>query len=429
MEKIGKNKPCPCGSGKKYKMCCMTENGKNESRGIAYSQNEIMPFSIPMSKPKELESIEDEYEYDENDIIDMWWKEFMPFYRKRNIDEMLPRIYKFLETNPKEFIKLDLQNECLFELKPDMENAGKLDEYIQLLETIRKKSPETFDDSCGPLANNIIEYKVSLGHNESIDEYLKYYLEVDKYDSLDYLNETIELLFITGREKEYSQFLNANNIGEFFMLMFSLKEMLLNKDNSVEAIDNMLDITNYFKDEQFIKDAIEYFNNYNTPLDIIKYKKKNATHDNDICIGLLLKLAGYMYNEKSCSYGYSIFISSKIVEYIIYVLVENKQKKNCFTYKKELINSFISNKCTQMFGMFLAEIPSIATIQGFIYFYDYLNFIDCECGFDRKQIKDDMTEYYNIIKKGCSESKSSVKRIFSTFPEYKGFVDDDRKEK
>jgi uncharacterized protein len=24
MEKVGRNDPCPCGSGKKYKQCCMT---------------------------------------------------------------------------------------------------------------------------------------------------------------------------------------------------------------------------------------------------------------------------------------------------------------------------------------------------------------------------------------------------------------------
>ncbi|HEC62475.1 MAG TPA: hypothetical protein ENI27_09540, partial [bacterium] len=25
MVKIGRNDPCPCGSGKKYKMCCLTD--------------------------------------------------------------------------------------------------------------------------------------------------------------------------------------------------------------------------------------------------------------------------------------------------------------------------------------------------------------------------------------------------------------------
>jgi hypothetical protein len=26
-EKIGRNDPCPCGSGKKYKLCCATKTG------------------------------------------------------------------------------------------------------------------------------------------------------------------------------------------------------------------------------------------------------------------------------------------------------------------------------------------------------------------------------------------------------------------
>jgi len=28
MEKVGRNDPCPCGSGKKYKQCCLTKNLK-----------------------------------------------------------------------------------------------------------------------------------------------------------------------------------------------------------------------------------------------------------------------------------------------------------------------------------------------------------------------------------------------------------------
>jgi len=26
--KVGRNDPCPCGSGKKYKKCCLGKNGK-----------------------------------------------------------------------------------------------------------------------------------------------------------------------------------------------------------------------------------------------------------------------------------------------------------------------------------------------------------------------------------------------------------------
>ncbi|WP_206738062.1 SEC-C metal-binding domain-containing protein [Fictibacillus sp. S7] len=31
MEKVGRNDPCPCGSGNKYKKCCINNSGRNVS--------------------------------------------------------------------------------------------------------------------------------------------------------------------------------------------------------------------------------------------------------------------------------------------------------------------------------------------------------------------------------------------------------------
>jgi tetratricopeptide (TPR) repeat protein len=35
MPKIGRNEPCPCGSGKKYKRCCLAKNAEFERKLIA----------------------------------------------------------------------------------------------------------------------------------------------------------------------------------------------------------------------------------------------------------------------------------------------------------------------------------------------------------------------------------------------------------
>ncbi|HZB93243.1 MAG TPA: SEC-C metal-binding domain-containing protein [Stellaceae bacterium] len=35
MAKIGRNEPCPCGSGKKYKRCCLAKDAKAEIRALA----------------------------------------------------------------------------------------------------------------------------------------------------------------------------------------------------------------------------------------------------------------------------------------------------------------------------------------------------------------------------------------------------------
>lgn len=40
-KKIGRNEKCPCGSGKKYKKCCM---GKNLNQSEVYEKNKLMEY-------------------------------------------------------------------------------------------------------------------------------------------------------------------------------------------------------------------------------------------------------------------------------------------------------------------------------------------------------------------------------------------------
>jgi hypothetical protein len=35
MPKVGRNEPCPCGSGKKYKRCCLEKNQASEREALA----------------------------------------------------------------------------------------------------------------------------------------------------------------------------------------------------------------------------------------------------------------------------------------------------------------------------------------------------------------------------------------------------------
>ncbi len=56
MTKIGRNDPCPCGSGKKYKDCCMTKTGQE---GEANAAQRVMEEILERLEGQEFESIED----------------------------------------------------------------------------------------------------------------------------------------------------------------------------------------------------------------------------------------------------------------------------------------------------------------------------------------------------------------------------------
>lgn len=51
MNKIGRNDPCPCGSGKKYKKCCGDESKKRTFNATVLPSSKIqMPTSITSGK-------------------------------------------------------------------------------------------------------------------------------------------------------------------------------------------------------------------------------------------------------------------------------------------------------------------------------------------------------------------------------------------
>jgi hypothetical protein len=53
MKKIGRNDPCPCGSGKKYKKCCGIENKQRQFSVLSSSR-----ISVPsLSKGEEGKSL------------------------------------------------------------------------------------------------------------------------------------------------------------------------------------------------------------------------------------------------------------------------------------------------------------------------------------------------------------------------------------
>jgi hypothetical protein len=45
--KIGRNDPCPCGSGRKYKVCCLAKDAKAETEAIEIAQRRAdNPFVV-----------------------------------------------------------------------------------------------------------------------------------------------------------------------------------------------------------------------------------------------------------------------------------------------------------------------------------------------------------------------------------------------
>ena len=184
MAQIGRNAPCPCGSGKKYKKCCLekdlaerraaapgadtgvewenvqnsgaqefsdaTENG--DVRNFTYSreiepkestvmdltpQSELPAYPNPREKLPSLPA-------KQQAIVDAWWKDFKPLFKKMDLDPMIRRVVGFMEEHPELFVHLELEYEVLFEIGAEAGRRKEWPKFAALLARIRDEHPEMY---------------------------------------------------------------------------------------------------------------------------------------------------------------------------------------------------------------------------------------------------------------------------------------------
>ena len=184
MTKIGRNAPCPCGSGRKYKKCCLEKdlaerrtlpsraaNGpewekvenpeaqeftdlaeSHEVQANAYAdeidrkeapvmerapQPELPRYSKPREDLPDLPA-------KQQAVVDAWWKDFKPLFRRRDVDEIIRRVVGFMEEHPELFVHLGLEHEVLFELGVEAGRRKEWPKYATLLTRIREEHPEMY---------------------------------------------------------------------------------------------------------------------------------------------------------------------------------------------------------------------------------------------------------------------------------------------
>jgi tetratricopeptide (TPR) repeat protein len=75
-KKPGRNDPCPCGSGKKYKKCCLSKDAATASKQAASPQTHSNPQQVPAAPPlvpPPVVLLDDDDDLDElsNNVVDL----------------------------------------------------------------------------------------------------------------------------------------------------------------------------------------------------------------------------------------------------------------------------------------------------------------------------------------------------------------------
>jgi hypothetical protein len=158
MSKIGRNDPCPCGSGKKYKKCCLLkeQQGYEQKRSVAgrrkdetddffedlpaeptglRDENEAMEASAQSlleleDEPFVSRTISDEVPEigeEENALVDAWWTAYQGM---KDPDKIIRHLDGFFQAHPGLVTNLELHHEVLFELGDQLIKAGRASDYI-----------------------------------------------------------------------------------------------------------------------------------------------------------------------------------------------------------------------------------------------------------------------------------------------------------
>ena len=86
---IGRNEPCPCGSGKKYKKCCVGSGEPDRKEGATWIDEEGMHWVGKGTRPSIEEQERMTKAYQQKIRKSPLWKKMVTEYGKERAEEML----------------------------------------------------------------------------------------------------------------------------------------------------------------------------------------------------------------------------------------------------------------------------------------------------------------------------------------------------
>jgi hypothetical protein len=232
MSKPKLNSPCCCGSGKKYKNCCLSKDKRADrdaakaKKSTARTEPEANArLETAAAEPEDWAEPTEETEEDTGGasrrshrlprlskedaaVVDEWWREFMPFYRRRDVEKMLRRIEGFMDSHPALYVHLGLDEECLFELGGEMHRQGRHARYCELLERVRREQPAAFALSYGFHEEELIVELLVTDRRTDVPEHFRYF-KADPDSSPDELAHVVNILLATNCEAELFELARA----------------------------------------------------------------------------------------------------------------------------------------------------------------------------------------------------------------------------
>jgi len=459
--KVGRNEPCPCGSGKKYKKCCLEKDEQITSDLLNNKpvEDEWEPEEEPVIEgwdndpdeseqqddddDEEADDDEDEEEEEEADdesdneffreedtnlpeisdeemkLVEDWWEK----YKKMN-DTVKERehLVTFIERYPHLVDHLELYHEVLFELGGDHFQKGIYETFVELLLRIRKEYPVTYRQSFEYYDNDLICWYTVQGRLDEIDTFFNYFREDGKYNEkleeliqfFHAINHSDILLKLLAGTKytEHVSFIIINNIIQRYIdqpVTDELIQTLLDEFASEGIVDEQYNDKNEFK-ERLLRYARPFI-----PWNDRLPKKRSQV--GDYYVKISQNFAYFLYKNTELTFCNAVIISQSIDGYYKRIIYgSNKRPSDVFCIdKKNILNSTIKRFNTVFWG---CSMECFIELNALYYYVFYLQI----CGNISEEQKNDLLEMLtNLYQEAYKASKNQGPEMipFGQFPLWK----------
>ncbi|MDR4496399.1 MAG: SEC-C domain-containing protein [Candidatus Scalindua sp.] len=468
MSKLGRNEPCHCGSGRKYKKCCLSKdeeknqihsNINNESCTDYDEDFEVIDDEKDDYDEDEFEEIADREEYnkikhkirelrkkysckkfeekppdispDEQKIVDEWWNKFENVYTKNfDVLKCIDLIKDFVINHPNLVPNLYLHEEAIFEIEGHSLKSGNYDDFIGFLKWYRDNAFRAYILSGTYYDLSLITYQLVNGGDEDITKYFSIYREYPGHDP-DNLMRFVDLFRATNNQELLIELLkdiypyvyySPGIIGAEDFVQPVLKNTFckyFKKDYTDHDINSLVNSIKEFADK-FPAMRICMNREYWVHLLEDMYKRvpekkelKNRKEAEDYFSHIRNHFEVFLHDTRGKQWITAEYYSVLILEYLFKQLENNKIGKKPFQLNKDRVDNYLATQFRDIIG--IREIPGLAFIQSMFYFNEYLGetgLISSECRDSNESVCKDLFE---IVYRICLKSNYSAK-LFEKFP-------------
>ena len=451
--KVGRNDPCPCGSGKKYKKCCLEKeeqtlmNQVHESRYVSEvdewePEDEEMKDDLTDNFVEEPDDDFDEESFDnedetdqpddetaelpeiseeENKLVDDWWEEYI---QMNDTVKEREHLVAFMNQYPHLTDHLGLWYEALFDLGSDHFRQGIYEIFVELLLRIRKEFPFTYKQSFEFYDCDLSYWFAAQGRWDEIDTFFSLFGEFgDNYGSK--LNTLITFFKAFNRSEIPLKLLKDSKSHDAIISIIenNIESRYLDipvTDDSVQSLADEMTaadvINNDYSKEELLKEWKQQLLQYTRPF--IPWKEQLPKKRSQVFkyyLSITNNFAYFLYKKYGLSFVTAHEYSDSISDYYSRIVSEKKYPDSLFCLDPKQLSKH--SKMGRGFWLD-SRIDTFIQLNAFYYFVDYLKTCGNVSEDQQREMQEMIANFYDETYQKSKDNGPEM-LLFAKFPLWK----------